>query len=133
MRSTRVFSGRQELHGAAAPGALDKQAFRLRDLVPAAVLLASGLTALLVASVWSDAADGKYIVVAPTDWSLSRTIGLVRSADGRLLQRARIPNVIFASSASPDFASHLRAAGAWLVEPAPLPPGCSISEEGSVP
>ncbi len=119
----------REFQDTAKPFGAKSQVFRLRDLVPAALLLACGLIALSVASLWSEANEDKFVVVAPPGWSLGRTIALVRSGDGRLVRTGNFANVVFASSSDPHFAAHLRAAGAWLVESVPLAPGCSASKD----
>lgn len=121
----------QDLEDTARPSGPSGSSFRVRDLVPAACLLAVGLMALLLASIRSDAAPGKFVVVAPPGWSLGRTVALVRAGDGRLLGTGNFANVVFAASSDSSFAARLRAAGAWLVEPAPLAPGCVTPERTS--
>lgn len=129
MRSSYRELRSREFQDTAPPFSAKGEGFRLRDLLPAAVLLACGLVALSVASIWSEATDDKFVVVAPPGWSLGRTIALVRSGDGRLVRTGNFANVVFASSSDPHFAARLRAAGAWLVESAPLVPGCSASKD----
>jgi len=119
----------REFQDTALPFSTKSERFRLRDLLPAAVLLACGLVALSAASIWSEATDDKFVVVAPPGWSLGRTIALVRAGDGRLVRTGNFANVVFASSSDPRFAARLRAAGAWLVESAPLAPGCSALKD----
>lgn len=125
MRSSCHELQSREIQGATGPSGAG---FRLRDFLPAAALLVAGLVALSLASIWSEATDDKFVVVTPPGWSAGRTIALVRSADGRLVRAGNFANVVFASSSDPQFASRLRAAGAWLVESAPLAPGCSAAQ-----
>ncbi len=129
MRSKNREVRSQDVHDAAQPSGGKAEAFRARDLVPAACLLAAGLLALLLSSIWSNATDDTFVVVTPPGWTQGRTIALVRSVNGTLVRGGNFGNVVFASSTDAAFPARLRAAGAWLVEPAPLAPGCSETVE----
>ncbi|TCU57552.1 hypothetical protein EDF58_105393 [Novosphingobium sp. PhB57] len=127
LRSSYVEVRSQDVHDTARPFKLEGEAFRVRDLLPALSLLGAGLLALLVASIWSDATDDKFVVITPPGWSQGRTVALVRGMDGTLVRTGNFANVVFAASADPAFAARARAAGAWLVAPAPLAAGCTDS------
>jgi hypothetical protein len=96
----------------------------LRSLFPAALLLALGLVGLAIASLLQASTSGWYLVIAPPGSSLADTINLVRTADGRLVQRGAFPNIVIAGSNRRDFPAALRNAGAWLAIAAPASVGC---------
>ena len=98
--------------------------FTLRDLAPAATLLTVGLIGLLAASLSGPGRSGQYLIVAAPWASLGQTINLIGSADGRLVEPGRFPNIAIAASSQADFAERARFAGAWLVFPSPRIAGC---------
>lgn len=104
----------------------------LRDLVPAAMLLALGLTALLGASLSGDGRNGQYVVIGAPWSSQSRMIRVIRGADGGLAALGGFANVAIASSSRSDFAQRARQGGAWLVLPSPRLAGCfGLTSEAS--
>ena len=96
----------------------------LRDFAPAALLLALGLTALLVASLSGDGRGGQYVVIGAPWASQSRMIAVIRGADGGLAALGGFGNIAIASSSRGDFAARARQSGAWLVLPSPRIAGC---------
>ncbi|MGA0541319.1 hypothetical protein [Neotabrizicola sp. VNH66] len=100
---------------------------RIRDLLPAGGLLCAGLAGLAAASLQGVAGNGAWLVVAPPGYSLPETIGMVGAADGGLIDTGRFGNIVIAASAEPGFSDRLRAAGAWLVVPAPVTLGCGAA------
>lgn len=88
---------------------------RLRDLGPAAALLFTGMTALLVATLSPSGKDDQYAVIAPPWYRLGETIALIQKADGGIADIGGPANVVIAHSKNPDFVRALYSAGAWLV------------------
>lgn len=93
----------------------DGTEFKLRDLWQAAVLLGVFLFGLVVATLYPSGKDDQYMVVAPPWYSLSQTLALVESADGRLVDTGGPANMAIIHSTKPDFVRTLYGAGAWLV------------------
>lgn len=92
-----------------------KEAAGVRALLPAIGLLALGLAGLLVATVWPDRADSRYMLVAPPWFDSAQTMALAVAADGRIVRVAGLPNLLIVQSDDPAFPAALRQAGAWLV------------------
>lgn len=108
-------------------------AFRVRDLLPAIMLLLAGLAGLLAASVWPANAKGRYVVLA-APWSRSaETLNLVTAAHGRLIQAGRFSNIMIVASEDADFPDMLRQNGAWLVIASPRGGGCFDTVQGGIP
>ncbi len=101
----------------------------LTALIPAGLMLFAGLGGLAFASLLADGVEGQFVVVSPP-WQAA--VHLVTRADGALLAGGGFSNVIVAASDRPGFADDLRAAGAWLVFPAPRALGCGTPDQTSV-
>lgn len=101
----------------------------LTALIPAGLMLFAGLGGLAFASLLADGVEGQFVVVSPP-WQAA--VHLVTRADGALLAGGGFRNVIVAASDRPGFADDLRAAGAWLVFPAPRALGCGTPDQTSV-
>lgn len=101
-----------------------------RDLAPATAMGFATLTILAAAYLQPSSKQGQYLVVAPPDWTLARTINLVILADGRMVRTGRFGNMLFAASSQPDFSATVRSAGAWFVLPAPALWGCGDTGKG---
>lgn len=101
-----------------------QQGSTLRDITPAAMLLACGLIGLVAASFSRDARPGDYLVIDAPWSTYGLTINTIRSADGRLAATGGFGNIAIATSHRSDFPARARQAGAWLVIPSPRIPGC---------
>ena len=102
----------------------------LREIMPAAGLLAALLLGLMIATFSQGGVVDRYIVIASPGSGTGETIRLIGEAKGGLQQFTRFPNVIIASSGAPDFPERLREAGAWLVLPSPMATGCFTEISG---
>lgn len=96
----------------------------VRDLAPAIALLTAGLIGLFMASLSGVERNGPYLVIAAPWFSLSKTINLIRSADGGFAEASRFQNIAIAYSSRADFADRASDAGAWFVLPSPTITGC---------
>jgi hypothetical protein len=96
----------------------------LRDLAPAAVLLVAGLLGLIVASLSAGERNGQYLVIAAPWSGFGQTMRLIMAAEGSFIEAGSFGNIAIAASAHPDFETHARNAGAWLVFPSPRLAGC---------
>lgn len=94
------------------------------EWLPAALLLATGLAALMFVSVSASGRAGQYLVVLPPGSGAGETLSVVAAADGALVEPGRFGNIAFAGSPDPGFGRTARAAGAWIVVPSPLLAGC---------
>lgn len=101
------------------------QRFRLRDMMPAAMLLILMLSGLAFALLLPTGKSNQYaIVVAP--WSSPHeTLAIIQEADGQLLSMNNaLATIITVYSDRKDFSKALYRAGLWLVfEPGQLE-GC---------
>jgi hypothetical protein len=96
----------------------------IKDYLPAAALLLTGLVALSAGWFATAGNSGQYLVVAAPNATLPDTLNLVRAAGGRLAAAGYFPNIVIAGSSRPDFTSALRAAGAWVAVSVPPQAGC---------
>lgn len=79
------------------------------------MLLVLGLVGLVVATLMPTGKDGQYGVIAPPWYNLSRTIALIRQAQGDIAETGGPANIVIVHSRRPDFVRAAYAAGAWLV------------------
>lgn len=96
----------------------------LRDLTPAVVLLVAGLLGLIFASLSAGERNGQYLVIAAPWSGFGQTIRLIMAAGGGFVEAGSFGNIAIAASSHPDFETHARNAGAWLVFPSPRLAGC---------
>jgi len=88
---------------------------RIRDALPAIVLLAAGLSALVIANLWPLGDSRQYIVVTAPGSPLAHSFSVVAMAGGGVIEAGRFSNIVIAASTRPDFPQTLRKAGAWFV------------------
>ncbi|KFI32735.1 hypothetical protein CG51_00495 [Haematobacter missouriensis] len=97
-------------------------------MMPAMLMVALGLPALAVVSLWPGT-PGQYVVLGPPWAGPGEVLRIVGESGGALIELGGVGNFVIAGSASPSFPSAARKAGAWLVMPAPRPAGCLGPEE----
>ena len=97
--------------------------FSLRDMMPAMLMVALGLPALAVVSLWPGT-PGQYVVLGPPWAGTGEVLRIVGESGGALIELGGVGNLLIAGSASPSFPTTARKAGAWLVLPAPRRAGC---------
>ncbi len=88
---------------------------RIRNALPALLLLAVGLSGLVIASLWPSSDSRQYIVVTTPGSTLAQSFSVVAMAGGGVIEVGRFPNIIIAASTRSDFPQSLRKAGAWLI------------------
>lgn len=97
---------------------------------PAGLMLISGLSGLVLATLFSQGVAGQYVVVgAPFGRPAAEVI---TRADGAIVAAGGFDNVMIAASDRPGFAADLRRSGALIVFPAPAFLGCSSPSETGV-
>lgn len=97
---------------------------RIRDFLPAAALCVVGLLGLTAASLQGQPDTGKYLVINAPGSSALDTALMIAHSGGALIGAGGLDSIIYAASDDTDFPEKLRAAGAWLVLPAPTYQGC---------
>lgn len=86
--------------------------------------LVLGLLGFCIAYLVTDSAEGQFIVVGPPLDGFAATVEIISKAEGALIAAGGVGNVLIAASDRADFPDRLRAAGAWMVLPAPKALGC---------
>ena len=108
----------------------DEPAFRIRDLLPAAVLALLGLVGLVVATLSMNAAPGQYLVVAARWQGREKLAEMVWRAGGGVAGFGGLSSVVVAMGDGPGFAETLRAQWACIVLPSPRGLGCFTAPDG---
>lgn len=108
----------------AAWGSAPRDRRRGGTVVPVALLLAFSLFGALAAGLTPREGQAQLAIIGAPWKRLDDMAALVAAADGRIVEAAGLPNVIFARSDRPDFAAALYRAGAWLVLDPALLRGC---------
>lgn len=92
------------------------QRFRLRELIPAAMLLIVLLSGLAFALLVPSGKTNQYAIVV-TPWSSPReTLAIIQEAEGQLLSmNVSLATIITVYSDRKDFSEALYRAGLWLV------------------
>lgn len=122
MAEVRV--ARRQIAALAMASSSDMMSPAWRSYLPAALLLFAGIGGLAIAGLPDRDDSGRYLVIASPGTATSHMIGIVKAADGRLVQAGRFSNIAIAWSDRPDFADRTRQSGAWLAIAAPDGAGC---------
>lgn len=92
---------------------------------PALFVLLAGALVLAALSLASDTVPGHYLVIGAPFAGGSDVLAAIAVADGQVTSAGGFDNLMLAFSEAPDFSGRLRAAGAWVVLPAPQVFGCA--------
>lgn len=96
----------------------------MRDMIPAMALFFVGLAGLSTASLLSVEQSNQYLVVAAPWSDLGKTLDIVKSVDGSLIEVGGWDNIVIAFSPDENFADRARNAGMWFVLPSPRLASC---------
>jgi hypothetical protein len=83
--------------------------------MPAILLSVASTVAMLAIVLTPDPSTSSFAVITPPWFDSARTMGLIESAGGSIVDMGGMPNIIVAHSNDPGFVKSLYRAGAWLV------------------